>query len=139
MKVYYFNDEIINEDALHAGLTLAVQLSKDYGEQLSIFVNVISGPATDQFMNKLFKQVDANKLRSGKTIVAQEVNVKLESQKTFNEYKNYEVILGLHLSNDSLAKIEKNESVKHLVILVETQDINMEWIKKVNAKKLTLK
>lgn len=139
MKVYYFNDEIINEDALHAGLTLAVQLSKDYGEQLSIFVNVISGPATDQFINKLFKQVDANKLRSGKTIVAQEVNVKLESQKTFNEYKNYEVILGLHVSNDILAKIEKNESVKHLVILVETQDINMEWIKKVNAKKLTFK
>lgn len=139
MKVFYFHDEMISEDVLIAGLTLAKEQALKGEKHISIFVNVISGVATDQFTQKMFTQTEANKLRSGKTISSDGVSIKLESPKTFDEYKEYEVILGLHLSTNSLNTLEKNKNIKKLIVLVETQDLNHEWLAKVNAKQLTYK
>src|SRR5690606_37603774 len=136
---FYFHDEMINEAVLLAGLALAKEQAQKGEKHVSIFVNVISGPATDQFTQKMFSQTEANKLRSGKTINSDGIRIKLESPKTFDEYKEYEVILGLHLSTSSLNALEKRNNVKKLIVLVETQNINHEWLTKVNAKQLTYK
>ncbi|MEN4981978.1 hypothetical protein [Acinetobacter modestus] len=139
MQVFYFHDEMINEDVLKAGLRLAKEQAQNGEKHISVFVNVISGMATDQFTRKMFNQTEVNKLRNGKIINSDGISIKLESPKTFEEYNEYEVILGLHLSTSSLNTLEKCKNIKKIIILVETQDVNHEWLTKVNATQLTYK
>lgn len=130
----YLGTDIVAADELHAGLQFSLDLAANDAKELTIFVNSIAH--CEQFMSKIFKSPELNKLRANHKIQFNGISVELESSQTIEAYKTYSTVLAIHASPDLLSKIDKNKSIRTLVLVAEERDVPKEWLIAADAKKL---
>jgi hypothetical protein len=133
----YLSADMVSADELHAGLQFSLDLAASDSKELTIFVNSIAH--CEQFMSKFFKSPELNKLRANQKIQLNGISVELESSQTIETYKTYSTALAVHASPDLLSKIDKNKSIRTLVLVAEERDISKEWLAAADAKKLAIR
>ncbi|AUJ70231.1 hypothetical protein [Pseudoalteromonas sp. NC201] len=113
----YFSPELISGDELRAAYTFAVKMAKEKNAPLTVLVNSIG--TCSQFLEKIFSEVEKNKLRRYETITKNGVDVQLKSPDGFKDYQPYGVILALHSSPKAIQKIESNDQTIAVIAVAE--------------------
>ncbi|EOD5343928.1 hypothetical protein ACJXWG_004524, partial [Vibrio parahaemolyticus] len=113
----YFSPELISGDELKAAYAFAVKIAKEKNAPLTVLVNSIG--TCSQFLEKIFTEVEKNKLRRYETITKNGVNIQLKSPDGFKDYQSYGIILALHSSPKAIQKIESNDQTIAVIAVAE--------------------
>lgn len=76
----------------------------------------------------VFGETDARKLRSGKVLQVDNINIKLESPKTLSPYKSYGMLIGIHLSQEGQDKLDSADFADAIMFVPWTEDEGKEWM-----------
>ncbi len=113
----YFSPELISGDELNAAYIFAAKIAREKNAPITILVNNIG--TSSQFLEKIFTEVEKNKLRRYEIISKNGVNIQLKSPDGFKDYQSYGVILALHSSQKAIKKIESNDQTLAVIAVAE--------------------
>lgn len=113
----YFSPDIISGEELKAAYAFSLKIAKEKNVPLTVLVNNIG--TCSQFLDKIFTEVEKNKLKRYEAITKNGVNIQLKSPDGFKDYQSYGVILALHSSPKAIQKIESNDQTVAVIAVAE--------------------
>ena len=117
----YFSPELISGDELRAAYEIKTKIAKEKNAPLTFLVNSIG--TCSQFLEKIFTEVEKNKLRRYETISKNGIDIQLKSPDGFKGYQPYGVILALHSSPKAIQKIESNDQTIAVIVVAEVNHL----------------
>lgn len=124
-KRYFYSSHELPASEKYAAISFGASLATQGKVHVLLKVKKDAG----NHLHDVFSTSDVNRLKQGLSVEFNDVTLFLESEATMKDYLDYEVVVGIHVSDSLLHKLEKSQNVGHLIVANWDMDTPQEWMK----------